>query len=47
MTKGSASMNMKRMGAIRLIIFERLAITERVVRAARTRNSLVRTRFPR
>ena len=26
--KGSASMNMKRMGAIRLIIFERLATTK-------------------
>jgi hypothetical protein len=31
MTKGSVSMNMKRMGAIQLIIFERLATTKRVV----------------
>jgi hypothetical protein len=47
MTKGSASMNILWMGAIQLIIFERLAITKRVVHAARTRCGLVRTRFPR
>ncbi len=33
MTKGSASMNMKSMGPIRLIIFERRATTKRVVYA--------------
>jgi len=31
MTKGSASTNIQRMGAIQLIIFERLATTEPVV----------------
>jgi hypothetical protein len=38
MTKGSASTNIQRMGAIQLIIFERLATTKRVVHAARTRS---------
>ena len=40
MTKGNASSNIQRMGAIQLIIFERLATTKRVVHAARTRNPL-------
>jgi hypothetical protein len=47
MTKGSASMNMKWMGGIRLIIFERLVTTKRVVHVARTRCGLVGTRFRR
>jgi hypothetical protein len=45
MTEGSASMNMKRMGAIRLIIFERLVTTRRVVHALRTRSGPVRACF--
>jgi len=36
MTKGNASTNIQWMGAIQLIIFERLATTKRVVYAART-----------
>ena len=37
MTKGNASSNIQRMGAIQLIIFEHLATTKRV-HAARTRS---------
>jgi hypothetical protein len=33
MTKGNASTNIQRMGAIQLIIFERLATTKRIVHA--------------
>jgi hypothetical protein len=41
MTKGNASTNIQRMGAIQLIIFERLVTTKRVVYAVRTRRVLL------
>jgi hypothetical protein len=41
MPKGNASTNTQRMGAIQLIIFERLATTKRVVHAARTRRVML------
>jgi hypothetical protein len=41
MTKGNASTNIQRMGAIQLIIFERLVTTKRVVYAVRTRRVML------
>ena len=45
MTKGSVSMNMNWMGAIR-IIFERLVTTKRVLYAARTRRAMLNEMGP-